>query len=146
MDLPGHGEAVPGVERCGSLVAGPGSAVEDPDAVLAVFHSVSEDVYDSTVPCPPPEAVQELAAGVIVLVQVEGLGCLRLGVPQEGGELGQVHAGPCVVIVVVAGEPPGLLEEAAIRVSSPFSLVSVGILQPLHRWLCNKLRCGSAVV
>ena len=53
------------------------------------------------------ELVQELAAGVVILVQVEGLGSLRLGFLQEGGE---AHAGRGVVVLVVPRGPAGFLE------------------------------------
>ena len=43
VDLPGHGEAVPGVEVRGGLVARGRGAVEEPDAVLAVVYSIAED-------------------------------------------------------------------------------------------------------
>ena len=89
MDLPGHGEAVLRVEGCGCLVAWAGSAVEEAYGVLAVLDALSEDVDDAPVLLPPVlEPVQELAPGVVVGVQVEGLGGLRLGVLQEGGEVG----------------------------------------------------------
>ena len=53
-----------------------------------------EHVDDAVVLLSPVlETVEELAAGVVVGVQAEGLGGLRLGVLQEGSEVGQVHAG-----------------------------------------------------
>ena len=56
---------------------------------------------------------QELTAGVIVRAQVQGLGGFRLGVVQEGGQMGQVNAVCCPVVLVIPWEPAGLLEQVA---------------------------------
>ena len=82
MDLPGHGEAVPCVERGGFPGARGRGAEEEPDAVLAVVHAVAEDVDGALVADFPPEAGQEPAADVVVRVDAQGPGCLRLGVMQ----------------------------------------------------------------
>ena len=92
VHLPGYREAVPGIECRGHLVARGGSAVEEPDGVLAVLDAVSEDVDDAAVPDLPVEAPEELPAGVVIGVQLEGLGGLRLGVVQKGRQMGEVHA------------------------------------------------------
>ena len=79
--------------------------------MLLVLDALSEDVDDAPVPDLALQAGQELAAGVVVLVQVESLGGLRLGVLQEGCQVGQVHAARGGVILILSLEPPGLLEE-----------------------------------
>ena len=111
VDLPGHGEAVLRVEGCGCLVAWAGSAVEEAYGVLTMLDALSEDVDDAVVRYLPLETVEELAAGVVVGVQAEGLGGLRLGVLQEGGQVGQVHAGRGVVVLVLLWEPARLQEQ-----------------------------------
>ena len=90
VDLPGHGEAVLRVEGCGCLVAWAGSAVEQAYGVLTMLDALSEDVYDASVLDLVLEPVRELVSGVVVGVQVECLGGLRLGIVQEGSEVGQV--------------------------------------------------------
>ena len=68
MDLPGHGEAVPGVKLPGYLIARGRGAVEEPDAVLPVVYSVSEDVDDASAAGLPVEPSQEPLASVGVSV------------------------------------------------------------------------------
>ena len=100
-----------GSRRSGSGRSGPqparspwaGGAVEDADAVSAVFDAVPEDVDDAPVPDLAVEALEELAAGVVVPVQVEGTGGLRLGVMEEGREVGQVHGVGGEIVLVVPG-------------------------------------------
>ena len=92
MDLPGHGEAVQGVEGCGLLVAWAGGAVEEADAVGTVVDALPEDVDDAAAADLPVEALEELSAGVVVLVQLEGLCGLRLGVVQKSRQVGCIHA------------------------------------------------------
>ena len=88
VDLPCHGEAVLRVEGCGCLVTWAGSAVEEAYGVLTMLDALSEDVYDAPFLDLVLEPVQELASGVVVGVQVECLGGLRLGIVREGSQLG----------------------------------------------------------
>ena len=69
------------------------------------------DVYDAPFLDLVLEPVQELVSGVVVGVQVECLGGLRLGVLQESGQVGQVHAGRGVVVLVLPWEPARLQEQ-----------------------------------
>ena len=76
----------------------------------AMLDAVPEDVDDAPAADLPVQALEKLLSDVVALVQVEGLGGLRLGVLQEGTKVGQVHAGRGVVVLVVPWEPARLLE------------------------------------
>ena len=67
----------------------------------AVLDAVPEDVDDAPVLDLPVETLEKLTAGVVAGVQMEGLCGLRLGVMQEGSQVGQVHAGRGVVVLVL---------------------------------------------
>ena len=68
-----------------------------------MFDAVPEDVDDAPVPDLALEPLEELAAGVVALVQLEGLSGLRLGVMEEGRDVGQVHAVGGEIVLVVPG-------------------------------------------
>ena len=101
--------------------------MEDPDAVGAVVDAVGEDVDNVPVLDLALELVQELAAGVVILVQVEGLGSLRLGFLQECGE---AHAGRGVVVLVVPLlQVPGAIPLEAAGVFQRSACIRLGSIQ-----------------
>ena len=81
--------------------------------MLAVVYSIAEDVHDASVLDLPFETVQKPLAGVVVSVELEGLGGLRLGLLQEVRELGQVDARCGIVVLAGAHKPAGFLKQSA---------------------------------
>ena len=127
-----------------------------------MLDALSEDVDDAVVRYLPLETVEELAAGVVVGVQAEGLGGLRLGIVQEGGQVGQVHAGRGVVVLVLPWEPARLQEQvdragfesllagvgghlvSLVHLQIGTSLNSPGCIPSRAAWISSILICTSA--
>ena len=104
-ELPGHAEAVLPVQGPGFIVPRRRGAVHEVDLVRAVLDALAEHVYGAALGNLPLQAGQEPATRRAVHAQVQRLGCVGLGIVEEGGELGQVHAVLPVVVLRVAAHP-----------------------------------------
>ena len=103
--LPGDGEAVLLEAFPGLLVAGRGGAVEQLQVERAMLDAVAQHLDGAPLRNLALQPRQELAPRRPVLIQCQSLGGLRLGVMQEGGELGEIDAILAVVVAMVAGAP-----------------------------------------
>ena len=103
--LPGDGEAVPLEAVPGLLVARRRRTVEQREVVRAVPDAVAQHLDRAPLGNLALQPRQELAPRRAVLVQRQGLGRLRLGVAQEGGELGEIDAPLAVVVEATATAP-----------------------------------------
>ena len=98
-ELARDAEAVGGVALLGLRVARRWRAVEEVEVVRPVLDAVAQHVDGAALADLALQAGQELAPCRAVLAEVERLGRLGLRLPQEGGELRQVHAVLAVVVL-----------------------------------------------
>ena len=105
VELPRHAEAVLPVLGPGLLVPRRRCAVHEIHLVRPVLDSLAKHVDGAPLGDLPLKARYELAPRWAALAQVQWLGGNRLGVVEEGGELGQVYAVLPVVILWVSADP-----------------------------------------
>ena len=103
--LPSYGEAVLVETFAGRLVALGGTAVEQPEVVWAVAYPVAQHVDGTPLADLALESCEKPTPKRTVLGESQGLRCLRLGIPNECGQLDQIEAMVAVVVQPAPGAP-----------------------------------------
>jgi hypothetical protein len=104
-ELSGHAEAVGGVALPSFHIAWGRRAVEEIEVVRSMFEAVTKDIDGAAFADLALQPSQKHTPRWTLLAEIESLGRLGLRLPQEGGELRQVHTVLPVVVLRRAADP-----------------------------------------